>query len=229
MSLPARDIDLCLQALGTEGFALAFSALAERLEMDQVMVFATDGARASCLLSRNFGRAGLGGRLAARYLDGWFREDPLLPELLATPPGTVALRRMADVAGRMGAEYRRLFFEAPGLQDKLTLLAAGRHLRLFVNLYRQRPGPCDPETACLAGRLALMHFDRVTDYAVPPPLAALSAREREVCLGILSGKKAEAIAGALDVAPSTVVTYRRRAYEKLGITSRAGLFAICAK
>ena len=48
-----------------------------------------------------------------------------------------------------------------------------------------------------------------------------------MCQGILNGKKAEAIAGDLDVAPSTVVTYRKRAYAKLGIGARADLFAIC--
>lgn len=55
----------------------------------------------------------------------------------------------------------------------------------------------------------------------------LSARERAVCLGILAGRKAELIAGDIDVAASTVVTYRKRAYAKLGINSRAALFAIC--
>ena len=34
-------------------------------------------------------------------------------------------------------------------------------------------------------------------------------------LGILSGKKAEAIAAEMGLAASTIVTYRRRAYEKL--------------
>jgi hypothetical protein len=42
----------------------------------------------------------------------------------------------------------------------------------------------------MPGRLVLMHFDRPTQSDTSPPLATLSAREREVCLGILSGKKA---------------------------------------
>lgn len=50
-----------------------------------------------------------------------------------------------------------------------------------------------------------------------------------MCLGVLAGRKAEVIAHELGVAPTSVVTYRRRAYDKLGIASRGELFAICRK
>ncbi|MEX1663169.1 helix-turn-helix transcriptional regulator [Thioclava sp. 15-R06ZXC-3] len=44
---------------------------------------------------------------------------------------------------------------------------------------------------------------------------------------LLAGKKAELIAGQLGVSPVTVTTYRKRAYDKLGIASRGALFALC--
>jgi len=37
----------------------------------------------------------------------------------------------------------------------------------------------------------------------------------------------EAIAGEMGVAPSSGVTFRRRAYAKLGISSRGALFQLC--
>ncbi|MCY0151317.1 LuxR C-terminal-related transcriptional regulator [Hoeflea alexandrii] len=37
------------------------------------------------------------------------------------------------------------------------------------------------------------------------------------------------IAGELGLSPATIVTYRRRAYGKLGISSRGDLFALCRK
>ena len=230
MTLIARHIDACLATLGGDGFAPALSALVAELDTDQIMIFALADNHARCLLSRHFSRSALAGRLAARYLDGWFRADPLLPELLALPPGEVRLRRMADFADRMTPEYREIFFQGPGLAGKTTLLAAGRTLRLMVNLYQGRPGApaCDGDLARLVGRLALLHFDRLEDRGLPPPLTALSHRERAVCLGILAGKKAETIAGELGLGATTVVTYRKRAYDKLGIASRAALFAICA-
>ncbi|MGG7568483.1 helix-turn-helix transcriptional regulator [Rhodovulum sp. DZ06] len=231
MTRLAAHIDACLAALGTDGFAPAFCDYAEGLGVDQVMIFSIGADRAGCLLSRHFSHGALGGRLAEAYLSGWWRQDPLLPELMATPEGAVQLRRFDAAAAAVEAEYRRIFFDAPGLSGKTTLLAAGARdtggLRLFVNLYRaEGPAPGDAE-ALLAGRLALLHFQQAQAGGPPAPLAVLSARERDVCLGILAGRKAEAIAGDLGVAASTVVTYRKRAYEKLGVTSRAGLFAIC--
>jgi FixJ family two-component response regulator len=44
---------------------------------------------------------------------------------------------------------------------------------------------------------------------------ALSPRERAVCARIACGLSADGIAADLDVAPSTVVTLRKRAYLKL--------------
>ena len=44
---------------------------------------------------------------------------------------------------------------------------------------------------------------------------------------MLAGKKAEAIGYDLGIAASSIVTYRKRAYDKLGICSRAQLFDLC--
>ncbi|GAB4529474.1 MAG: LuxR C-terminal-related transcriptional regulator [Roseibium sp.] len=231
MTIPAHHIDACLASLGKDDFARAFCDLVETLGFDQVMVFSIGPAQASCLLSRHFSKAALAGRLAARYLDGWYRRDPLLPELLAAPAGTVTVRRLEQIAHGVDEDYRRIFFEAPGLLSKTTLIAAGDRLRLFVSLYRtgETAETGGDDLALVAGRLALLHFERRARADTPEPLAVLSDRERAVCLGILSGRKAEAIASDMGIAASTVVTYRKRAYEKLGITSRASLFAICGR
>lgn len=54
----------------------------------------------------------------------------------------------------------------------------------------------------------------------------LTARERQVCLGILQGYTSEAISLDLQVAISTIHTYRKRAYAKLGISSQNELFSL---
>jgi DNA-binding CsgD family transcriptional regulator len=231
MTTCAHHIDACLASLGKDEFAHAFCDFVETLGFDQVMVFSIASERASCLLSRHFTRTALAGRLAARYLDGWYRRDPLLPELLSAPEGTVTLRRLDEIAHSIDDDYRHIFFDAPGLLSKTTLIAAGERLRLFVSFYRtsNTAATGDDDLARVAGRLALLHFERRIYGGTPEPLAVLSDRERAVCLGILSGRKAEAIAADIGIAASTVVTYRKRAYEKLGITSRASLFAICGR
>lgn len=224
-------IEHALAALGGEGFLVPFLDLAETAGADQIMIFALGQDRADCLVSRHFSRARLGPSLAARYLDGWWRHDPLLPALRAVPEGAVEVAHMEDAAARMTPDYREIFFDGPGLARKTALLAAGREVRLIVNLY-QTGGARDlrgAQIAPLLGRLALLHFDRPAGAALPSPLAALSSRERAVCRGILDGKTADAIARDMGLAPSTVVTYRKRAYQKLGVTSRGALFAICRR
>ena len=56
--------------------------------------------------------------------------------------------------------------------------------------------------------------------------AQLTDREQQVCLRILQGFSSEAISLDLKVAISTIHTYRKRAYAKLGISSQNELFSL---
>ncbi|KAG8149338.1 helix-turn-helix domain-containing protein [Burkholderia catarinensis] len=85
----------------------------------------------------------------------------------------------------------------------------------------EREGATAPgATAGMPGVEALRHeFEsRLARAAV-----ALSARESEVCLGLLAGKMLREMAGELGVKESTVETYFKRAAVKLGISGRHGL------
>ncbi|MBL4802683.1 MAG: hypothetical protein JKY45_12400 [Emcibacter sp.] len=57
-------------------------------------------------------------------------------------------------------------------------------------------------------------------------LDQLTDRERQVCIRILQGLTSEAISLDLKVAISTIQTYRKRAYAKLGISSQNELFSL---
>ena len=58
------------------------------------------------------------------------------------------------------------------------------------------------------------------------PLASLTPREQDVCRRILAGYSSEAISQALGISLHSTLTYRKRAYERLGISSQSELFAI---
>lgn len=73
----------------------------------------------------------------------------------------------------------------------------------------QAPAPLLPE---LQDRLA---------QAYP----GLTPREREICARTLSGQTAQAIAEDLTLGTSTVLTYRQRAYQKLGMRKSNELLA----
>lgn len=60
-----------------------------------------------------------------------------------------------------------------------------------------------------------------------PPFDRLTARERDVCERILLGYTSIGIGLDLDIALSSVLTYRKRAYDKLAINSQNELFSLC--
>ena len=58
------------------------------------------------------------------------------------------------------------------------------------------------------------------------PLSALAPREQEVCRYFLLGLSSEAISQTLGISLHSTRTYRKRAYERLGISSQNELLAI---
>ena len=132
----------------------------------------------------------------------------------------------------MDAAYRREFFEQAGVGDKVAVLNRSGGMRACVNFY-VAPGRTPFDAQGEPGRAvwSLLAQTYLTHVLLDPgihglgPLGVLSEKERQVCSGILQGGKIERIAAECGIAASTAITYRRRAYEKLGISSRGALFA----
>ena len=75
----------------------------------------------------------------------------------------------------------------------------------------------------LIARQILVRFreDRTSGQPESPPQVSLSGREREVLLYITKGFTSDEIATLLSVSRHTVLTYVRRIYTKLNVTSKA--------
>ena len=56
---------------------------------------------------------------------------------------------------------------------------------------------------------------------------ALTPRERAVLARVLLGMTSQGIALDLCIGMASVLTYRKRGYARLGVTSQAELFALC--
>ncbi len=231
-----RAVTECLPAIGTERFLDCFVQAAGRLGIGQVTAFAYNADRADCLLSRNFSSEKRGETLAAAYVDGRFREDPLYRQVMGLDENYCTVCRLDELMPNIKPLYFAQFFRAAGFRTKTAVLVAQDSLRLVLNIYYEvgtfeTPDKLldEAEDAAyrLVGRAIATHFVRQQPTPFPPPLIVLSERERQVCLGMLAGKKAEIIADEMGIGASSVVTYRQRAYFKLGITSRGQLFSIC--
>lgn len=141
-------------------------------------------------------------------------------------------------ASEMQSEHRQRVYALHGLSERLSLLrnddAGGV---LSVNFYRHVDQPFidDDERdliqqigplllACVSRHVALVPTRRVVCV-----LETLPRREREVCQRLLRGWTHDGIAADLKVAPTTVKTYRDRAFDRLGIHHRNELFAMVMK
>ncbi|WP_156831115.1 helix-turn-helix transcriptional regulator [Arhodomonas aquaeolei] len=238
-----RAAGACVDAIGRPEFEDALLALLRRQTgIEQCMLFAYGhGDRMGCLLAANPRKPALAQRLARRYVGGGFRSDPNYPrlrQLLTRPTDDAAPEAMRTTA--MPDAYRDEFFARPALVDKVSLRVPGEGVAYYLNLYRGRgegafTGDEVHEISALAPLLASLMRRHYSDG--PPTegagtaesrlLETLSTRERELCTLLLRGHTLKSAAAAAGMNPGTAETYRRRAYHKLGVHSRAELARRC--
>src|SRR4051794_3611280 len=211
------------------------------------MVFPFEDQRsARCLLSA--GNIDIGPDLGAAYSEHFHTADPNR-EAIFRERSEARHIMLPNFARRMyPRSYRKIFFEDSEIVDKAaTAIWVGDHC-YYVNFYRtlvqgrfddgerQRIAAVAPLVAaavarhCQRGAPAADPADRLAAlFANRAPLSGLTAREKDVCRRILSGFSSEAMAADLGIALNSVYTYRKRAYEKLGIASQNELFGIALK
>lgn len=190
-----------------------------------------------------------GGRYVARvqraYLGGLYRSDP---NLAITGSSVVVQSLHRDAIS--DPAYRDRCYVRAGVLARLTVaVPEGRRL-VALNLYRRvASGPFAGEEvervqslARFLGALAAKHVgmlgvllrsreraDRLAAFAARLHAldARLTRRELDVLARILLGITSEGIALDLGVSLNTVLTYRKRAYARLGVCSQAELFSRC--
>lgn len=188
-------------------------------------------------------KPGFAQQASLAYLRTYWQSDRQLAQLSRNSPGApvVVCRRASDIAD---PAYRTACYEEAGVVGRVSILSPGRPC-LIINGYRSAgrapfsasdvaqlercapvllatlrqhlwvtltlDGPRDETT--LAARLVAL------DYG-------LSMREAEVVAALMLDQTQGGIAAAKQLSVSTVVTYRRRAYHKLGVASQRDLKAL---
>lgn len=168
--------------------------------------------------------------------------------LAPTPATQIVLRRLRreDVPG---ADYRWHCYDAARLVDRLSVLSVQAGGGYALNLYRNAEhGPfTEAALAHIGERAAILaaccsKHDR---FLPPDPQGAegrpsvavldarlqalqprLSRRESAVAARVLTGMTSDGIAVDLGVGLQSVLTYRKRAYAKLGIGGQRELLAL---
>jgi DNA-binding CsgD family transcriptional regulator len=192
------------------------------------------------------GNIPIGRDLGVAYSGHFHQSDPNRDAIFAGHAGEAPIL-LPTFARRMYSDsYRKMFFEDSDIVDKFAAAIWVDDTCFYVNFYRitsqgrftrdqiQRLLTVAPAVSAAVAR----HFQldvapegdpmrRLKDlFASGEPLAALTGREKEVCLRILSGFSSEAIAADLGISLHSALTYRKRAYDRLGISSQNELFGI---
>lgn len=177
--------------------------------------------------------------------------DPNFAELQRRTRSRRIVVRRHDFSRLRHKAYQARFYTTVGIVDKISFLwrsgvdafylnlyrtvRSGRYsmqevrelsslARLVVSLVRLHAGRLDLASA-LSGERGTGLVHRLVDLLHP----GLTKRERSVLSRILTGMPTEGIALELGIFPSSVITFRRRAYVKLGIATQAELFACCLR
>lgn len=159
--------------------------------------------------------------------------------------GAMAMQRIRPADIRSSA-FRHRFFDAAGIVERVSIVQRGRHGWRGMNLARHASEGVfsDRELDNITGlaRLTLPMVPLASPAATPAAdLSAieieerfaarclgLTRRERQVCARAALGMSVEATAIELGIAKTSVVTFRQRAYRRLGITSPYALLGLVA-
>lgn len=179
------------------------------------------------------------------YSQHYHNIDPVCDAYSAAPCiSDIAIQRIRpeDISSE---EFRRRFFDQAGIVERVSIIQRGAHAWRVINVARHRSTGIfsDGELDALLGlaRLALpmLPLNRRRAQARLPSaehvqdrlhslFPALTRREQEVCARATMGMSVEATAIDLGIAKTSVMTYRKRGYQRLGITSVHELCALVA-
>jgi len=247
------DITPAVLAIGRPSFPQALLDTLHRVaDVGHCMVFTFDGERASrCLL--DIGNIPTGADLGLAYAEHFHLADPNRETIFRQRERTSPIVLPTFARRMYGDRYRKIFFEDSEIVDKFATAIWVDGTCFYVNFYRtivqgrfarghiERLRQLSPAIGAAVARhfrddavtpaaAERDPFDRLASvFASRAPLTRLTEREKEVCLRILAGFSSEAISADLGIGLHSTLTYRKRAYDKLGISSQNELFAIALR
>lgn len=229
---------------GEDNFDAAFLDLADTIAgVDHIMVFASPAGQAPrCIINRGAITTPIAEAAADRHVKRLASHGSLAradQHRQADGPVWLEDQSMTGGSGSLRAQWPEpgVFIEMATFHD------VREHVGFIVQFYRTGSrGFTDYQ------RSRLRRFDRMLAAALckhfgylqvvetrdqcligrvlteAPAFQAITRRERLVCVGILAGHTSESIAINLDISINSVLTYRKRLYRKLGISSQNELF-----
>ncbi len=225
-------------ALGSEGFYRTLSnALEEFVHVDRLYLIEGSAKNAPLIARAEPGKPHVAG---ATYVDQYLPSDPLQRAIEALSDERMIFRLCVSPADIVVHSYRRML-ERAGVVARVSFIRMlGRAgWRCMTVVRRRQSGDFSEEELCGLGdlyRLLMPLVDRhralvgeiVEDRAVrieelerrfAERFPALTPRERQVCARAAIGISVEGAALDLGIGAASILTYRRRAYLRLNVSS----------
>ncbi|MEZ5897198.1 MAG: LuxR C-terminal-related transcriptional regulator [Parvularculaceae bacterium] len=168
-----------------------------------------------------------------QYVKRFFRHDPAVS---ASRNEKFGFSRRIRINEIIPYDYRRLCFEEPRFQEKLSFGWRLPDGLAMLSFYKR--GEIDEHAALNLTRIADVSLAALRHAQKPPAGAVfietlearlrhthpeLTMRENQVCARTVAGWTAEKIAKDLGVKASSVLTYRQRAYRRMNIAAANAL------
>ncbi|AEG48144.1 regulatory protein LuxR [Sphingobium chlorophenolicum L-1] len=236
---PSNSYEALIGAVGTASLGDVILHAAENVAgVDEVFGFWIEGDGSPMPLASS-GHRGSSHKRASLYSTGFHSLDPLLPLIRNLGEQTSVVSASLTAGEILDPVYRRECFDRPGLSEKIAFVRTCGTRHYVLSFYRSReslPGITDRLNALAEFTLPILkrHGELIGDevglsltqrleHRLARAYPALTRREREVCARSLTGMTAEATALDLGIAETSVLTYRRRAYERYSISSAGQL------
>lgn len=237
-SFQAEMPDL-IAALGRPDFPRRLLHAARKFtDCHSVTSFAFSAARSPRLLfAENVGDVPISRHIADMYISDYWHLDPANRVATGTADGAPCHTMMIQANEIADSSYREHCYSAIRLVNRMTILRRTGDSVIRVNFYRRRGNRTFDhgiDTVAAAGDMVIALIARhdawaaVTDdgdefeylerlrYLCP----SMPRRQLEVCALIVRGYFSQAIALKLGISLNTVLTFRRRAYARLRISSQ---------
>lgn len=243
------------QAIGTPQFMqVVYERLVRFADFDAVHL---DYDRVSPSGQRGIGWIGSYGRdreLVERVMRQYYRSYATEDATYEGIGGTNDMQLMQISAQKVGSELRQLFFDIGDIHDECVIAGVTNGTRYSISMARSRCLPSFSlkelsllkQLAHVVLPLAAAHKriigaispddgrpdtsdNNLLAQWLPQLHGKLTSRETHVCSSFIQGMTTPAIAQSMGLKPSTVETYAKRAFVKLGVESRRQLMALVLK
>ncbi len=231
----ANTYEALIGAVGTGALGDVILRAADSLSgVDEMFGFWIDADGPPVQLTSS-GHRGSAKARASLYAGLFHRLDPLLPIIRHVGGAGEVMHASVHASDIMDPIYRRECFDRPGLTEKIAFVRTCGMRQYVLSFYRTRDHrPAKMEELGTLAEMALpvlkRHGELLGDEAglslterlelrLSRTCPELTGRERQVCARSLAGMTAEATALDLGIRETSVLTYRRRAYERYGISN----------